>query len=125
MEKGTYVDGFVIVIPKKNAAAYKKMAKMGAKMWRDFGALDYKECRGEDLKLNMGGVPSRDFKKLTGAKPKKDVWWHNDRVTITCLHAMGYFSLIVVGAVIVLILASLRQINQYERGLKFTMGRYT
>ena len=38
---------------------------------------------------------------------------------------MGYFSLIVVGAVIVLILASLRQINQYERGLKFTMGRYT
>src|SRR3989344_606904 len=55
----------------------------------------------------------------------KGVWWHNDRVTITCLHAMGYFSLIVVGAVIVLILASLRQINQYERGLKFTMGRYT
>ena|SRR3989344_9365703 len=75
MEKGTYVDGFVIVIPKKNAAAYKKMAKMGAKMWRDFGALDYKECRGEDLKLNMGGVPSRDFKKLTGAKPKEDVWF--------------------------------------------------
>ncbi|HMZ50664.1 MAG TPA: DUF1428 family protein, partial [Candidatus Sumerlaeota bacterium] len=41
-----YVDGYVLPIPKKKLAAYKKMAQMGAKMWMKHGALDYKECVG-------------------------------------------------------------------------------
>lgn len=41
---GNYVDGFVMVVAKKNLAAYKNMAKLGAKIWLKHGALDYKEC---------------------------------------------------------------------------------
>lgn len=48
-----YVDGFVIPIPKKNIAAYKRMAAKAAKIWREFGALDYKECVGDDLHNQM------------------------------------------------------------------------
>lgn len=47
-QKGNYVDGFVIVLPKKNLAAYKKMATQGGKVWMKYGALDYKECVLED-----------------------------------------------------------------------------
>lgn len=46
----TYVDGFVIPIPKKNIDAYKHIAKIAGKVWRDHGALDYKECVIEDPK---------------------------------------------------------------------------
>ncbi len=45
----TYVDGFVIPIPKKNIAAYRKMAKGGAKVWMRCGALHYAECIVEDM----------------------------------------------------------------------------
>ena len=45
----TYVDGFVIPIPKKNLAAYKKMAAEGARAWKKHGALEYFECVGDDL----------------------------------------------------------------------------
>jgi len=50
----SYVDGFVIPIPKKNVAAYKRMAQMGAKIWREHGALEYYECVGDDLDIKMG-----------------------------------------------------------------------
>jgi len=43
-----YVDGFVIPVPKKKLTAYLRMAKRGAKVWKDHGALDYKECVIED-----------------------------------------------------------------------------
>ncbi len=49
-QKGKYVDGYVIVIPKKNLESYKKMATVGAKVWMKYGALDYKECVIEDAK---------------------------------------------------------------------------
>ena len=45
-----YVEGFVLAVPKKKLAAYKKMAQLGAKVWRDHGALDYKECVADDVK---------------------------------------------------------------------------
>ena len=64
-----YVDGYVLPIPKKKLAAYKKMAQMGAKMWMKHGALDYKECVGDDLKTPMG-VP---MTKMSGAKASKTV----------------------------------------------------
>ena len=50
----SYVDGFVIPIAKKNLKAYKAMATLGAKVWRDHGALEYKECIGDDLAVKMG-----------------------------------------------------------------------
>lgn len=45
-----YVDGFVLPIPKKNIEAYKKIAKLAAKVWMGYGALDYVECMADDVK---------------------------------------------------------------------------
>jgi uncharacterized protein YbaA (DUF1428 family) len=44
-----YVDGFVLPVPIKKLAAYRKMAAKAGKIWREHGALDYKECAGDDL----------------------------------------------------------------------------
>jgi uncharacterized protein YbaA (DUF1428 family) len=45
-----YVDGFVVPVPKKKLDAYRKMAKLGAKVWKDHGALEYVECVADDVK---------------------------------------------------------------------------
>lgn len=44
-----YVDGFVLPVPRKNLAAYLRMAKQASKVWREHGALEYRECVGDDL----------------------------------------------------------------------------
>lgn len=49
-----YVDGFVIPVPEKNLKAYVQMAREGKKMWLENGALDYKECVGDDLESKWG-----------------------------------------------------------------------
>ncbi|MBL8747478.1 MAG: DUF1428 domain-containing protein [Phycisphaerae bacterium] len=59
-----YVDGFLLPIPKKNLRVYKAMAAKACKIWKEYGALDYKECVGEDLKTPWG-VP---FPKAAKAK---------------------------------------------------------
>lgn len=61
-----YVDGFVIPIAKKNIPAYKKMAALGSKVWRDHGALEYRECVGEDLAVKFGMPFTRQFKTKPG-----------------------------------------------------------
>lgn len=45
-----YVDGFVLPIPRKNKAAYAKMARTAARVWMDHGALEYRECIADDVK---------------------------------------------------------------------------
>lgn len=45
-----YVDGFVLPVPKKNVAAYRRMALACGKIWREYGALDYVECIADDVK---------------------------------------------------------------------------
>ena len=64
-----YVDGFVIPIPKKNMKTYLRMAKMGAAMWKDHGALAYTECVAEDLKVPFG----LGFPKMAKLKPGETV----------------------------------------------------
>ncbi|MFN0207661.1 MAG: DUF1428 domain-containing protein [Planctomycetota bacterium] len=49
-----YVDGYLLAVPTKNLAAYKKMATLASKVWKEHGALDYRECVGEDLNLEWG-----------------------------------------------------------------------
>jgi uncharacterized protein YbaA (DUF1428 family) len=80
-----YVDGFVLTVPKKNLAAYRRMAKKAGTIWREHGALEYRECVGDDLKVKFG-VP---FPRLTKAKPAETVVFswivyksraHRDRV---------------------------------------------
>ena len=67
-----YVDGFVLVVPKKNLKAYKKMASDAGKAWMKYGALQYTECVGEDLNSakKSGCLP---FPKMTKAKPGETV----------------------------------------------------
>ena len=45
-----YVDGYVVPVPKKNLAAYRRMAQKAGKVWRDHGALEYIECVADDVK---------------------------------------------------------------------------
>ena len=45
-----YVDGYVLPVPKKNVAAYRRMAQKAGKVWRDHGALEYIECIADDVK---------------------------------------------------------------------------
>jgi uncharacterized protein YbaA (DUF1428 family) len=44
-----YVDGFILTIPKKDLAAYQRLARKAGKVWRDHGALAYVECAGDDM----------------------------------------------------------------------------
>ena len=46
----SYVDGFVLPIPKQKAAAYRKQARLAAKLWMEHGALSFFECIGDDVK---------------------------------------------------------------------------
>jgi uncharacterized protein YbaA (DUF1428 family) len=80
-----YVDGFVLPVPKKNLQAYRRLAQKAGKIWREHGALDYKECAGDDLNTKMG-VP---FLKSAKAKSGETVVFsyivyksraHRDRV---------------------------------------------
>ncbi len=59
-----YVDGFVLPVPKKNLTAYRRLAQKAGKVWRDLGALEYRECAGDDMNVKFG-VP---FPKMV--KPK-------------------------------------------------------
>ena len=45
-----YVDGFVVPVPKKNLAAYRRMAQKAGKVWIEHGALEYVECVADDVK---------------------------------------------------------------------------
>ena len=46
----SYVDGFVVPVPKKKVAAYRSMARKAGKVWREHGALEYRECIADDVK---------------------------------------------------------------------------
>ena len=80
-----YADRYVLPVPKKNLKAYRRLAQQAGKIWREHGALDYKECAGDDLKTKMG-VP---FPKSAKAKASETVIFsyilfksraHRDRV---------------------------------------------
>jgi uncharacterized protein YbaA (DUF1428 family) len=80
-----YVDGFVIPLPKKNIASYRRMSKSASKVWMEHGALEYREAVGDDLNIKMG-LP---FPKLAKTKPNETVVFawivyksraHRDRV---------------------------------------------
>lgn len=64
-----YVDGFVIPMPKKNLQKYKRIATLACKVWLDHGALDYRECVLDDVKVPCG-MP---FTKLAKTKPSETV----------------------------------------------------
>jgi uncharacterized protein YbaA (DUF1428 family) len=80
-----YADGYVLAVPKKNIAAYRRLAQKAGKIWREHGALEYFECVGDDLNVKWG-VP---FPKTIKLKPGETVIFawvvyksraHRDRV---------------------------------------------
>lgn len=93
-QKSTYVDGFVLVIPKKKIAAYRKMATEASKIWMKFGALSYKECMLDHAKPKS---ITFTFPFMAKAKPNETVWFsyiefknkkHRDQVN---KKVMNYF----------------------------------
>jgi uncharacterized protein YbaA (DUF1428 family) len=71
-----YVDGFVLVVPKGKEDDYRKMAEEGRDSWMKHGALEYFECKGDDLKQQeMGDEKSRAFAELAGATSEENVWF--------------------------------------------------
>ncbi|MGH8173790.1 MAG: DUF1428 domain-containing protein [Rhodanobacteraceae bacterium] len=61
----SYVDGFVLAVPKKNLAAYRRLATRAGKVWRDHGALEYHECVADDVKPGK----STSFPQAVKLKP--------------------------------------------------------
>ncbi len=64
-----YVDGFVLPVPEKNLQAYRRIAQKAGKIWREHGALEYRECVGDDVK--MGKLTS--FPQSVKLKPGETV----------------------------------------------------
>jgi uncharacterized protein YbaA (DUF1428 family) len=63
----SYVDGYLLPVSKKNVRAYRRMAQMGRKAWMKHGALDYKECVGDDLTPAF----AKPFTRLLKLKPNE------------------------------------------------------
>ena len=61
-----YVDGFLIVIPKKKVDAYRKIAKIAGKVWMELGAQQYVECVGDDLNPPFGTTFPKRVKLKSG-----------------------------------------------------------
>jgi len=80
-----YVDGFVLPVPKRHLQAYRRIAQRAARVWRDHGALEVRECVGDDLNVKMG-VPFSRSVKLKGGETVVFSWIvfksraHRDRV---------------------------------------------
>jgi uncharacterized protein YbaA (DUF1428 family) len=80
-----YVDGFVLPVPRRHLQAYRRIAQKAGRVWRDHGALEFRECVGDDLDGNTG-VPFRRSVKLKGGETVVFSWIvfksraHRDRV---------------------------------------------
>ena len=94
-----YVDGFVLVVPRGKEDEYQKMAEEGRDSWMRHGALQYFECKGDDLKQQeMGDEKSRAYSEMTGATDDENVWFsfivfesrqHRDEVNAKVMKEMG------------------------------------
>jgi uncharacterized protein YbaA (DUF1428 family) len=62
----TYVDGFVLAVPKKNIAKYKTIARKAGKIWREYGALSYVECVADDVPYGKSTSFPRSVKVKKG-----------------------------------------------------------
>ena len=81
----SYVDGFVVPVPKKKIEAYRRMALKAGKIWREHGALQYRECIADDVKWGK----RTSFPRSVKLKAGEVVWFswimyksrtHRDRV---------------------------------------------
>lgn len=80
-----YVDGFVLPVPKRNVAAYRRIASKAGKVWREHGALEYRECVGDDLDIKWGpgflrGIETKRGETVVFARIVYKSRAHRDRV---------------------------------------------
>lgn len=68
-----YVDGSLLPIPKKNLPAYRRMARKAGKIWREYGALAYRECAGDDLGDDRDTKFGISFSKVAKVEPGETV----------------------------------------------------
>lgn len=61
-----YVDGFIVPVPKKKVAAYRKMARKAGKIWKEYGALEFRECVADDVKVGKRTSFPRSVKLKPG-----------------------------------------------------------
>ena len=61
-----YVDGFIVPVPKKKLQAYRRMAKTAGKVWRDHGALEFRECVADDVQVGKRTSFPRSVKLKRG-----------------------------------------------------------
>lgn len=66
-----YVDGFVIPIARSKVPAYRRLAQQAGKVWKRYGALEFRECVGDDLKVKSG----KSFASLARAKRGETVFF--------------------------------------------------
>ena len=66
-----YVDGFVLPVPKKKVEAYKRLAQKAGKIWKEYGALEFRECVADDVK--MGKLTS--FPRSVKLRPSETVFF--------------------------------------------------
>jgi uncharacterized protein YbaA (DUF1428 family) len=64
-----YVDGFIVAVPKKNLDAYARFSKKCGKVWREHGALDYREWVADDVKVGK----RTSFPRAVKLKPDETV----------------------------------------------------
>jgi uncharacterized protein YbaA (DUF1428 family) len=64
-----YVDGFIVAVPKNKIDAYKRLARKAGKIWKEYGALEFKECIADDVK--KGKLTS--FPRSVKMKPTETV----------------------------------------------------
>jgi len=61
-----YVDGFVVPVPKRKLEAYRRLAKRAGKIWKEYGALEYRECVADDVKWGKRTSFPRSVKQKPG-----------------------------------------------------------
>jgi len=80
-----YVDGYVLPVPNKNLLTYKRIAEQAGAIWKEHGALEYRECSGDDL-ANKWGMTFGQALKLKRGETAVFAWIvfksraHRDRV---------------------------------------------
>jgi uncharacterized protein YbaA (DUF1428 family) len=94
-----YVDGFVLVVPTDKTGEYREMASGGRDAWMRHGALEYYECRGDDMTVpQMGPETARAFTEMADAAEGETVWFsfivfeskaHRDEVNAKVMEEMG------------------------------------
>lgn len=84
-KRASYVDGFVMPVPRRKVAEYCRLAKLSSKVWKDHGAIDYFECIADDVTWGK----RTSFPRSVKLKRSEEVWFswivyrnrqHRDRV---------------------------------------------